>query len=232
MITNKPAVDVTGISFAREQNPVFIDFSVTIPHGQHLALLGTNGSGKSTLLDLIAGTLKPAHGTITRADDRYSFVPQRSALNEHIPMTVWNAVAMGLWGTKRLWSFTTPRERALVRERIDQLGLTQIAGKQLSQLSDGQRQRVLIAQALVHDAPLILLDEPEAGLDTQAREIIQHALRAEAQRGTTVIIATHELDSARAADRCVVLKGEAGGIIADGTPEQVLTDATLAQAFT
>lgn len=231
MITSKPAVDVRNVTFAREQTTIFQDFHLTIPQGQHLALLGTNGSGKSTLLDLITGALTPDTGTVTRAANSYAFVPQRSALNEHIPMTAWHAVAMGRWATRRVWERSKARDAEVVTAHMEQLGISDLAEKQLSQLSGGQRQRVLIAQALAQEAPLILLDEPEAGLDAQAREIIQAALRAQVARGTTIVIATHELQSARAADRCVLLRRDAGGIIADGSPEHILTDETLALAF-
>ena len=211
--------------------PIFRNFALSVPAGQHVALLGTNGSGKSTLLDLITGSLAPDSGTVKRNVPDYALVPQRSALNDHIPMTAWDAVAMGRWATRRFWQRSGPQDTEIISARMAQLGIQDLADKQLSKLSGGQRQRVLIAQALVQEAPLVMLDEPEAGLDASAREAIQAVLRTEVQRGTTIVIATHELESARVADRCILLGREAGGIIADGTPSDTLTDETLALTF-
>ena len=211
--------------------PIFRNFALSVPAGQHVALLGTNGSGKSTLLDLITGSLAPDSGTVKRNVPDYALVPQRSALNDHIPMTAWDAVAMGRWATRRFWQRSGPQDTEIISARMAQLGIQDLADKQLSKLSGGQRQRVLIAQALVQEAPLVMLDEPEAGLDASAREAIQAVLRTEVQRGTTIVIATHELESARVADRCILLGREASGIIADGTPADTLTDETLALTF-
>lgn len=231
MITNKPAIALEGVSFSREQTPVFRDLSLSITEGEFVALLGTNGSGKSTLLDLIAGVLTPSTGSVVRGSANYAFVPQRTTVNEHVPMTVEGAVAMGRWAHLGRFGRLTRADRTVIAERMEQLGITDLARAQISELSGGQRQRTLIAQALCQEAPLILLDEPEAGLDEQARGIIQSTLLAEAAQGTTVVVATHERDSAALADRCILLKANAGGIIADGTPETVLTDESLARAF-
>lgn len=232
MITNSSIVSLERVSFAREDRPIFDDFSLEISSGEYVALLGTNGSGKSTLLDLITGHLTPSSGKITAHAAPIAVVPQHSEVLQHVPMTVWNAVSMGRWTGGKLWKRLTDEDRTQIGGRIEQLGLAELSHRQLAALSGGLRQRTLIAQALVQEAPLILLDEPEAGLDTAARATIRQALREAYSEGTTIVIATHELDSAREASRCIVLKGDAGGIIADGPPEEVLTNETLANAFT
>lgn len=231
-VTNKPAVAVDHLSFARGDHPVFRDFSLEIEPRCHVALLGTNGSGKSTLLELILGVLTPDAGTITLAHRTVAFVPQRSELRDQIPMTVRDAVTMGRWGERGQLGRLRKSDHAIINEQLERLGLTDLEDRQLSELSGGQRQRTLIAQAFAQQAPLILLDEPEAGLDAEARDIILNAIDDEVERGTTVILATHELDSARRASRCILLKAEAGGIIADGHPNEILTDNTLAKVFT
>ncbi|WP_217131777.1 zinc ABC transporter ATP-binding protein AztA [Leucobacter chinensis] len=231
MITNKPSVTLDGVSFARDEKPIFADLSLGIEQGEFVALLGTNGSGKSTLLDLIAGVLKPDKGTVTRAEERYAFVPQRSHVSEQTPMTVASAVAMGRWGNRGMLGRLTKEDRAEIDSRMEQLNIADLRNAQFSRLSGGQRQRVLIAQALTQRAPLLLLDEPEAGLDSQARAIIQQVLADEVALGTTVVLATHELDSARRTQRCLLIQANAGGIVADGAPDETLSDSTLALAF-
>lgn len=230
-ILNKPSVVLDSVSFAHGDTPVLKELSLTVNAGEHLALLGPNGSGKSTLLDLIIGAKKPQQGKVSRCGHKVAFVPQRSSVSDSVPITVRDTVLMGRWADRGHWKPLTRKDKEIADTQIDRLGLTLLANRPISDLSGGQRQRVLIGQALAQQAPLLLLDEPEAGLDAEAQNIIGEVLRDEVSRGTTVIIATHEAQSASRASRCVLLGGNAVGIIADGTPEEVLSDATLASVF-
>src|SRR5690625_515188 len=169
-ISNKPAVLIERMSFARDERVIFSDFTLSIEPGTHVAILGTNGSGKSTLLELILGTLRPQAGAIRRAS-RPAFVPQRSMLGDQAPMTVRDAVTMGRWAVRGQFGRLRPNDISVIDEQIERLGLASLQHRQISELSGGQRQRTLIAQALTQQADLLLLDEPEAGLDTEARDI-------------------------------------------------------------
>lgn len=230
-IPNKPSVLLEHVSFGYGDTPVLKDLSLRVEPGEHLALLGANGSGKSTLLDLIIGAKKPQTGTISLSSKKVAFVPQRSTVSDAVPITVRDAVLMGRWAERGHWRPITHKDREIADFQIDRLGLTALSKRPISDLSGGQRQRVLIGQALTQQASLLLLDEPEAGLDTEAQHAIGEVLRDEVSRGTTVIIATHDTQSAARAGRCVLLGNNAGGIIADGTADEVLSDAVLASAF-
>lgn len=225
------AVEFDHVSFSYGQTTVLKDFSLAVPPGDHVALLGPNGSGKSTILDLIVGTALPQTGRVLRAAPTTAFVPQRSTVSDTLPITVRDTVRMGRWADRGMWRRLTTEDHAIVRTQLERLGLTELASRRVGQLSGGQRQRVLIAQALAQHAPTLLLDEPEAGLDREAQRIIAGVIREEVARGTTVIVATHDTATASAAKRCVLLRGYAGGVIADGPPEAVVTDTTLARAF-
>lgn len=231
MITNKTLVRFSDLSVKRETTQVFQGLSFEVREGEFVALLGTNGSGKSTLLDLISGALSPTAGAVKVTAPAFAFVPQRTAVNEHVPLTVRDAIAMGRWRNAGMFSPLTRRDKSLIDAQIERMQLREIASSQLRSLSGGQRQRTLLAQALVQQAPLLLLDEPEAALDAHARNIIIETIQEESQRGTTVLMATHEAASARHADRCILLGERAGGIIADGPPGRVLSHETLARAF-
>lgn len=231
-ITNKPAVSIKDLSFSRSSVPILQNLNLQINQGEHVALLGSNGSGKSTLLELIIGTLKEDSGMITLADKQIAFVPQRSAFNDSVPMTVRDTVEMGRWAKSGSWKRLTRDDRKIVDEQLNRLGITELQSKQLSALSGGQRQRTLIAQALSQEAPLLMLDEPEAGLDADASRTINDVLRQEAAKGVAVIIATHDLGSAKNATRCVLLSRKEHGIVADGPPEEVLNDQIIARTFT
>lgn len=231
-VTNKPAVAIEALSYSRPDLPIFKNLDLQIERGQYVALLGANGSGKSTLLELILGTIKAESGTIKVSAKQIAFVPQRSAFNDAIPITVRGAIEMGRWAHRGQWRRLTKNDHQIVDQQLERMGIKEIAHKMLSELSGGQRQRTLIAQALAMEAEIIFLDEPEAGLDAEAAGLISEVLRQEVARGVSVVIATHDLASAKNAQRCIVLNRKSLGISADGTPDEVITDSVIARSFT
>ncbi|HJE60589.1 MAG TPA: metal ABC transporter ATP-binding protein [Nocardiopsis listeri] len=176
-----------------------------IPQGLVTAVVGANGAGKSTLLAVLAGTLRPSGGEIVRATRaRPAFVVQRSAVPDTLPLTVRDAVAMGRWAHQGLWRTPTRHDRSVVEGAMERVGIADLSGRQLGEISGGQRQRALIAQGLAQEADLLLLDEPSAGLDRGARERIARviaSLRGEA----TIVHATHFPDEAAGADHRLTL---------------------------
>lgn len=229
-LTNKPAVKISNLSFSRSGNKVLDNVSLQINPGEHIALLGANGSGKSTLLELIIGTLKPDSGKVRLANRQIGFVPQRSAVSDLIPMTVRDAVEMGRWAKVGSFRPLKTSDRVIVDAQIERMGIEYIQHKQLSTLSGGQRQRTLIAQALAQETPLLLLDEPESGLDADAARTINSVLQEEAKNGVAVVIATHDTGSAMNAARCILLSYKTHAIAADGSPEEVLNDHVIAKS--
>lgn len=226
--TRRP-VCLEGVTFGYGRTPAVDDLSLVVGCGEYLALLGPNGLGKSTLLSLLAGVVRPAAGTITGVPDRVAFVVQRSAVPDRLPLTVQDTVAMGRWAAAGPWRRLGPADRALVDESMERLGLTELRNRRLATLSGGQRQRALLAQALAQRARLLLLDEPEAGLDTDARSWITAAVTDEVARGATVVIATHDVRTAAGSRRCVLLRS--GLLVGDGPPAELLTGDTFARAF-
>jgi len=195
---------LTSVGVTIGQTRALDDISLTIAHGESLALTGSNGSGKSTLLAVIAGILAPTDGWMSRPTDRIAWVAQRSQVPDALPVTVREVVTMGRW---RAWRPLTRVDREIITASLDSLGLETLATRPLAELSGGQRQRVLVAQALAQRAHVLLLDEPTVGLDDEARVLIEAALDAELARGTTIVHATHDPAVAARADRVVRLSG-------------------------
>lgn len=143
-------------------------------------------------------------------------------------MTVAETVRLGTYAELGLLRRPTARTRERIREAVERLAIGDLLDRQLPELSGGQRQRVLIAQGLVQDADVLLLDEPVAGLDVTSQRIILDVIEAERDRGRTVITTTHDIGSAARADLVVLV---ATDVIAFGTPDEVLTPEHLSRAF-
>jgi zinc/manganese transport system ATP-binding protein len=169
--------------------------------GTVTAVSGGNGSGKSTLLALVAGVHRAAAGRVVRPAGGVAFVRQSWSADRPLPLTVRSAVAMGRWRDRGPWARLRADDRALVSQAMSQLGLADLARRPLDALSGGQRQRALVAQALAQRAPVLLLDEPTAGVDDAARRWIEDAMAAEARRGVVVVHVTHDASSVERADR-------------------------------
>lgn len=204
-----------------------------IPAGSRTALIGPNGSGKSTLLHAIAGLLDPVSGSLSVnvAGARHraiAYVLQATTVNDTMPVTVRETVLMGRFA--HLGMFTPARrdDRQRCRHAMERLRIDDLRDRHLDELSGGQRQRVFIAQGLVQEADILLLDEPITGLDLVSKDIIDEVLQEERERGTTVVVSTHDLPEAAEADHVLLLGGR---VVASGPPAEVLTAALLTQAY-
>lgn len=210
--------------------PVLRQLTAEIPALAMTALVGPNGSGKSTLLGVLAGVIEATSGQLRFPEGRPpAFVPQRGAVGDTLPLTVRQTVEMGRWGERGPWRRLNRDDRSAVDAAMEQLGVADLATRQLGELSGGQRQRVLIAQGLAQQSDLLLLDEPTTGLDPEARERITALLTELVTGGATVVQATHDLEAARAADACLLLSD--GRLVGRGSPDQVLTPTALARIW-
>ena len=191
---------------------------LTIRPGEVVALLGPNGAGKTTTIDMILGLSRPTSGdarvfgtTPRQAVDRglVAAVMQTAGLLPDI--TVRETVQL----TASLFSRRTDAEEAMRRA-----GVTDFASRIVKKCSGGQQQRLRFAMALVSDPALLILDEPTTGMDVEGRRSFWEAIHADAERGRTIVFATHYLEEADAfADRIVLMRH--GRIIADGTAAEI-----------
>jgi zinc/manganese transport system ATP-binding protein len=205
--------------------PALHGIHARIPRAGVTAVVGPNGAGKSTLLDVLAGVLAPSEGGVERYVGRSpAYVVQRSTAPDTLPISVRATVAMGRWASRGPWRRLTPGDRAVVEDCLRRLDVHELADRRLGTLSGGQRQRVLVAQGLAQESDLLLLDEPAAGLDTQARLRIGEVLARAAADGVTVVAVTHDPEAAARADHCLVLRD--GHLVAAGAPSVALPAST------
>jgi manganese transport system ATP-binding protein len=227
------AVSASRLVLAYGQRVALAASDFEIPARAVTAVIGPNGSGKSTVLNAIAGLMEPASGTLevrTPSGDRaaIAYVLQSTKVNEAMPVTVREVVAMGRYARLGPFRRFGERDRKLCREAMARLGILDLATRHLDELSGGQRQRVFVAQGLVQQGDLLLLDEPVTGLDLLSRQTILAVIQDERAQGATVVLTTHELAEAAEADSVLLLSGR---VIASGPPARVLTPEHLSEAY-
>ena len=188
------------------------DVSFEARGGELLAVIGPNGAGKTTLLSILAGLLEPTSGSVSQPDGAVGWVPQQAAVYGKL------TVRENLELFARLEKVADPD--ATVERMLEQTGLRERAGEELSRLSGGNRQRVNVAVGLLSEPSALLLDEPSAALDPRQRERLWEWVAGLADAGTCVMFSTHNVAEAeRWADRVLVLAD--GEAIFAGTPGQL-----------
>lgn len=227
-----PVVSSRELRLSYGANVAVEGADLDLPSGSLTAVVGPNGSGKSTLLRAIsglhpvaAGELRVLGGEPRGARRRIAHVLQSNVVNEAVPITAREVVAMGRYSRTGLFRRGDPD---VVDEAMARLDVLDLANRHLSELSGGQRQRVLVAQALAQQAELLLLDEPVSGLDLVSAERIDRILVEEIERGHAVVLTTHDLHVAMKADHVVLLSTR---VIAAGSPGEVLTTDHLSDAY-
>jgi ABC-type Mn2+/Zn2+ transport system ATPase subunit len=205
------------------------DVSFEIPAGATVALLGPNGAGKTTLFRAAIGLVPARSGSISVGGGGVAFVPQRLEIEPSFPVTVRDVVSMGRYGELGWLRPFGARDRLMVTDAMEAMGIAELAGRRFGDLSGGERQRALLAQAAAQDADVLLLDEPFTGLDAPTRKTLRAKLAGWRSDGRTVVVATHDLESAsRDFDRVLCLNRR---LIAFGPAAQVCTEETLAATF-
>jgi len=212
------------------------DICFTIQAGERVAVIGPNGAGKSTLFKAVVGILHYTRGAIAiYGEDCHSshsnvgYVPQQSAIDWSFPASVFDVVMMGRSRHVGWFRWPGKRDHAIVNDILDHLSLGELANRQISELSGGQRRRVFIARALAQDARVLLLDEPFAGVDQTAEQEIIETLDILTSHGITILLSTHHMQNAALHfDKVLILRRK---VMAYGPPSEMLTAQNLRDAF-
>ncbi|MBK5230671.1 MAG: metal ABC transporter ATP-binding protein [Thermoleophilia bacterium] len=216
-----------ALAYPGAEEPALRGLDLTLSAGQLVILLGPNGGGKTTLFRGLMGELAPTVGSL-RVTAPVAYLPQHDLSRTDFPVTALDVVLMGTLGERRPWQRPGRAERQRAHETLERVGLAERAGASFGELSGGQRRRVLLARTIVQRAPVILLDEPLAGVDPASAQAIDEVLRGLRDEGRLVLVASHDIEQAKRADRVLCLNGR---LIAAGTPGAVLTEATLRATY-
>ncbi len=225
----------------RKTNVVQSDLNLVLKAGELVCLIGPNGSGKSTLLRTLVGLQKPLSGIASIDEKDISEISQQEkallislVLTDRVDVenaTVKDIVSFGRHPYSNWWGNTNEEDVAFVNEALEMVHLQNKTNHYLNELSDGERQRVMIAKALAQDTPIIMLDEPTAHLDLPNRVEIMLLLHKLAHKtGKAILLSTHELDLAlQAADRIWLMSNDKG--IECGVPEDLVFNGSFNRAF-
>lgn len=191
-------IDIKNLSLGYDGNIVLKNVNLKIEENDFICVVGPNGSGKSTLIKGILGLIKPISGTITFNNLKQNFIgymPQETKVDSNFPASVLEIVLSGTLNKKRMSLFYTKEDKKLAIKNLKILGIENLKNKHFSELSGGQRQKVLLARSLCATSKLLILDEPSNNLDSKSKKNLYDILtNLNKNYNITIIMITHDLD--------------------------------------
>lgn len=217
-------------------NPALYNVSVEIPFGYSVGIIGPNGAGKSTFIKALLNIVKASSGDVTvdgepikNKQSKIAYVPQKSDVDLSFPITVEDTVLTGTYPNIKLFRRPGKKEREIVKAAMEMVDITNLAKRQISNLSGGQLQRVFIARALAQQADVFFLDEPFVGIDLVSETIIVDLLKELRAEGKTVVVVHHDLHEVEAYfDKLMILNKE---LVAFGDVKDVFNTENIQKAY-
>lgn len=242
---SRSILDIQHATVYRGDTCVFSDFSFALHEGEHAAIVGPNGAGKSTLLKLLAGGVHPLPldetrislfgeegGNVWDVRKRIGIVSHDLQRDYLICAEGLNVILSGYYASNDTYAYQEFTESQVSRAHdvMQELGIAPLAGRRFGHLSTGEQRRFLLGRALVHDPSMLVLDEPTSGLDLKACFQYLDLLRAQIEKGKTVLLVTHHIhEIPPEIERVVLLKG--GQIVADGPKAVLLNNDRISALF-
>lgn len=236
-MTDKPAVQIDNLHMEFGDRVILDNISLTINEGEFVAILGPNGSGKSTLLKLLLGLYKPTSGDIQvlgklpkKGNSDKGYAPQHRTLEADLSLRSRDVVGFGLDGNKWGIGFPTVARKRKVDAVLEEVDMLKLADMSVGKLSGGEQQRLLIAQALLTDPKMLLLDEPLSNLDiNHSQAIVELLSKIVKTRKITILLVTHDVNPLLSDISRVVYI--AHGHAAIGKVEDVITSQKLTELY-
>lgn len=223
-----PFLRVHGLTVRYGDYLAVDDVSFKVEKGQIVAVIGPNGSGKTTLVRAVMGLLPHSGEVVWDGEPKIGYVPQRLDFDRTFPLTVEELMLLRLPG-HRFWRHDKEAHEA-VTHSLEDVGAARLIEKKIGTLSGGELQRVLIANAMLPNPSILVLDEPSSGIDIEGEETIYGLIhRIADERGMTVLLVSHDLDIVfKHADQVICMNRK---LICEGVPQKVLTPEAIERAF-
>ncbi len=232
-------VSAAGLTVKRGPGLVLQEITFEVNSGEMIGLIGPNGGGKTTLLQTLLGLIKPFSGearvlgfpigNLGPVRSKIGYIPQRRAYDRHFPLSAADVVKTGFYSSQTLLRPLRREEKTGCREMLDAVDALHLAARPFGDLSGGEQQRVLLARALIRRPTLLLLDEPNTGLDLTVQQLFMEQLqRLRRNYGLTVLLVSHDIASLAAfADRLFCVNGT---MHIHSEPQQILRSPDLQKA--
>jgi len=214
------------------------DANLELKSGVICGLVGMNGAGKSTLFKALMGFVRPSRGTIringlsvrrAQLEQAVAYVPQNEGIDCSFPVSVWDVVMMGRYGSMNLLRVPCQSDRKAVWHALERVELQDLINKPIGELSGGQRKRAFLARAIAQRASVLLLDEPFNGVDVRTEKLMADLFLQFRNEGRSILISTHDLSHVRDFCDLVVLINKT--VLAYGETSKVFTPENLTRTF-
>lgn len=204
MTGQRTCIEVKEVSFSYNGNPILQDISFDVQEGEYLGIIGPNGGGKTTLFKVILGLLKPQAGEVRifgeplesfKSRHLIGYVPQRSISDYYFPATVEEVVRSGRTARLGLFKRISKEDARAIERVMEVTDVGRLRDRLIGQISGGERQRVFIARALASEPKILILDEPDVGVDVTAQEKFYSFLEdLNSDPGITILLISHDID--------------------------------------
>jgi len=235
-MTHKTHIKVKGLSVSYGAKRVLTNVHLDIEAGNVYGVIGPNGAGKSTLFKSILGLIDYNAGAIEVLGDeiqdvrkQIAYVPQKDEVDWQFPATVIDIVLMGRYPYKKIFDRLNKEDYRIANDAMEQLGIADLAKRQIGKLSGGQQQRVFLARALCQGAEIFFLDEPFVGVDITTEERIIEILKGLSAKGKTILVVHHDLATVDKYFNKVILLNQR--LIAYGDTQTTFTQENIAKAY-
>lgn len=226
----KEIIKFSNVAIGYGKKSILSNLNFTLYENDFVGIVGPNGAGKSTLLKTLLGSLKTLSGNVIKDDLRFGYVPQKDFVQPLLPYTVYDVVMMGRYSFLGPFSNPGKKDKNLVEESLNNVGISNLKNYHYSSLSGGQRQRTLIARALAVEPSILILDEPTNGMDTPSHYgLLNLIAELHKEKHLTILLVSHLLsDVANYVQKILLIEKN---IFQFGTVEEILSEENLKQTY-